>query len=266
MIIDFHTHTFPDKIAPKAIAQLAERARIEPTYNGTVQGLLENMEKHSIDKSIILNIATRPGQEETINNTALSVTADSKGKLVSFGSVHPDSPDCFDELRRIKEIGLKGIKLHPDYQGFDVEEERMEPLYDALEELGLPVVFHAGWDCLSPDHIHCRPIRSAETARRHPGLRIILAHLGGMKMWDDVYDYLAGIPNVYFDTSMAATCGIDKKLMIKILSKHPEENILFGTDSPWENPQMTKDLVDSLNLPGYFRDMIYYKNALKLLE
>lgn len=265
MIIDFHVHTFPDKIAPKAVGKLAVISGITPFTDGTVGDTLAKMEPNGIDVSVCLNIATRPGQERTINDTAARLFNESGGRLVGFGSVHPDSPDAVDELSRCKELGLKGIKLHPDYEGFMVDDAKMWPIYRALEELGLFVTFHSGWDCYSPDHIHCPPERAAKVAKAFPHLRMCFAHFGGLRMWDDVNDHLAGLDNVYFDTSMSSTMGLSRELALKIISRHPADNILLGSDCPWENPAVSVRWVEALGLGPDRTEAVLGGNAKRIL-
>ena len=145
MLIDFHTHCFPDKIAPKAIEKLSfTSGGLTPYTDGTVSGLKDSMKKGGVDASVVLNIATNAHQQHSVNDFAASIN-DNK-TIFSFGSVFPFSEDAFDELERIKELRLKGVKLHPDYQGFNVDDIRLKPLYKKISELGLITVFHAGFD------------------------------------------------------------------------------------------------------------------------
>jgi predicted TIM-barrel fold metal-dependent hydrolase len=265
MIIDFHVHTFPDKVAPKAVGKLAVISGIAPFTDGTVGDTLAKMDKNGIDLSVCLNIATRPGQERTINDTAAALYEASGGRLVGFGSVHPDSPDAVDELVRAKKLGLRGVKFHPDYQEFKVEEKRMWPLYEALQELDLFVTFHSGWDCYSPDHIHCFPEKAAEVAKAFPRLRMCFAHFGGLMLWEDVFRYLAGLENVYFDTAMAATMKLDPDLARRIIAKHPRDNIMLGSDCPWEDPSVSAGYVKDLGLSDAMTEAILGKNAERIL-
>ena len=261
MIIDAHVHTFPDRIAPKAVGKLAAISGLAPYTDGTVADTLRGMDRAGVDISVCLNIATRPGQEHTINSTAAEVTANSGGRLVAFGSVNPDSPDWREELVRIGELGLKGIKFHPDYQDFTVDEEKMWPLYDALQGTGLMVTFHSGWDCYSPDHIHCFPDAAARMARKFPGTRFCFAHMGGLRLWDQVYEHLVGIPNVYMDTAMAATLGLEPELARKIILEHVPGHIFLGSDCPWEDPAVSVSYVRSLGLAFDVTEGLLWRNA-----
>ena len=265
MLIDFHVHTFPDKVAPKAVGKLAAISGIDPFTDGTVSDTLAKMDRNGIDISVCLNIATRPGQEKHINDTAAQLKDISGGRLVGFGSVHPESPDACSELERCAELGLAGIKFHPDYQEFVVDETRMFPLYEVLQELGLFVTFHSGWDCYSPDNIHCPPEAAARVARAFPRLRMCFAHFGGLRMWDDVERCLAGLENVYFDTAMAASMGMDPSLARRIISKHPADNIMLGSDCPWEDPAVSAAWVRDLRLGDAASEAILYGNAAAIL-
>ncbi len=266
MILDFHTHTFPDKVAPKAIGKLAAIAKLTPFTDGTVADTLASQTKTGVDVCVCLNIATAPGQEHTINHTAAAICAEYAGRLVAFGSVHPESPNALEEVDRIQALGLPGVKLHPDYQNFMVDEARLDPLYDRLAETGLPVVFHAGWDCYSPDLIHCPPDRAAAVAKRHPKLQMILAHFGGLKCWDGVLEHLAGLSNVYFDTAMAATYGLSVELAMKIIQKHGTDRILLGSDCPWEDPRTSIAWVEGLPLSDDQKEAILGGNGAQLLH
>ena len=198
--IDFHTHTFPDKIAEKAVGKLSVISGITPATNGTLEQTKDLMSKVGISRFVIFNIATNPGQENTNNNTAAKVCEDNKGKIISLGSVHPRSQDAFDHLENVKKLGLQGIKLHPDYQEFHVDDEFMYPFYKACEELELFVAFHAGYDFYSPDHIHARPEALSKIAKDFPNLKMHFAHMGSLRRWNEVSECIAGLENVYMDT------------------------------------------------------------------
>ncbi len=260
MIIDTHAHTFPDKIAERAIQRLEKISGIKAATNGTVADTLAYMKKVNVDKFLNLNIATSPTQQATINITAAENNK-KYSEMISTGSVHPDNPESVEELHRIKSLSIKAIKLHPDYQGFFIDEEKLFPIYQTCAELDLPIIFHSGWDCYSPELVHAVPEASAKIARKFPKLKMILAHLGGLKMWDDVYEHLAGIENVYFDTAMAATYIKDIDVAMKIINKHPIENIFLGSDCPWESPDMSIKFVDSLPLTDNVKEKIFHKNA-----
>lgn len=261
MVIDFHVHAFNPKIAEKAIGKLADIAKIEPYTYGLVEQTVTRFDEWGVDKGVLLPIATKPSQHKIINDWSAQQDG---GRFISFGSVHPDSEDAVEELANIKERGLHGVKLHPDYQNFMVDEERLEPVYCEIERLGLPVVFHAGYDCISPDLIHCPPERAINVCRRHKHMKIILAHLGGNDRWEQVYEVLAGIDaELYFDTSFTMACP--DELMERIISKHGSDRILFASDCPWESAGKLKKKILSLRISDDKKEDILGNNALRLL-
>ena len=159
MLIDFHTHCFPDKIAERAIAKLSYvSGGMKPNTDGTLGGLLSSMDAQGVDISVVLNIATNAHQQTSVNDFAASIKSD---RIVPFGSVFPDSPDVLDELDRIHEMGLVGVKLHPDYQGFSVDDPKMKPIYKKIASLGLVTVFHAGFDYGFPPPYGATPEKMA---------------------------------------------------------------------------------------------------------
>ena len=147
MIIDFHTHTFPDKIAGRALTKLSHNSHSKPFTDGTDTGLVRSMKESGIDLSVILPVATDPAQVMGINDSAARREEERLAEgLISFGAMHPDYEDWHGELARIRENGMKGIKIHPVYQETDLDDIRLLRIYDRCAELGLSVVIHAGFD------------------------------------------------------------------------------------------------------------------------
>ncbi len=260
MIIDFHTHAFPDKIAMGAIETLAAKAHIPAYTNGTVSDTDKKMKEWNVDKRVMLSIATNPGQQRNVNNFAIETNSDS---VIAFGSVHPDAPDALVELERIKSAGLKGVKFHPEYQNFYIDDKKMFPLYDACRSLGLVMVFHAGMDLGFAGSLKAPPHRSKNVIKSFPGAKIVFAHMGGASMSDEVLDELAGM-DCLFDTAFSIY-DLKKETAEKIISKHGAEKILFGSDCPWERSCDSLEYVDSLAISADKKELIYSKNAIRLL-
>jgi predicted TIM-barrel fold metal-dependent hydrolase len=260
LIIDFHVHCFRDDIAKTAIQKLAESGDIRPFLDGTASDLLRSMDSAGIDISFIMPIATKAKQTVNINNWAGTY---SSGRLISFGTIHPGFDEWESELLRIHGMGLKGIKFHPEYQCFDVDDPSMFPIYGSAIELGMILLFHAGNDIAFEPPCHCPPEKLAKVINRFPDAKIVAAHMGGYDLWDDVLDCLAGSP-VYLDTSM--TLGfIDNSLLFKIIERHGADRILFGTDSPWTDQGQQLAAIRSLGLDADTVAMILGGNAEKLL-
>lgn len=261
MLIDFHTHVFPDAIAGKAINKLSVAAGgLKPYTDGTATGLKALMKKRNIDKSVVLSIATNPKQQENVNNFAAQLNNDPD--LFAFGSIYPDANDALNELERIKELGLKGVKLHPDYQNFNVDDEKMKPIYKKISSLGLITLFHAGVDYGFPPPYGATP-EKMEKALSWFDFPVIAAHWGGIGCGEDVLKHLCG-KNIYFDTAFGY-CTQPKYYFEKILEKHGADKILFGTDTPWHTANMENRLLDTLGLSEEETKKINHINAQKLL-
>lgn len=269
MVIDFHTHAFPDKIASGALRSLmdgamnASGAVLTPCTDGTVLGLKAEMGKSGIDKSVVLPIVTRVGHHKSINDFAKKITAENEN-IISFASLHPKTEDYDYVLKEIAENGFKGIKFHPEFQEEFIDSKESIRIIKLAEELGLYTVIHAGRDVGFLPPTHATPERIANVLKEISGNKLICAHLGGWKMWDDVERFLVGTP-VIFDT--AYTAGIiEKSQMIRIIKNHGAKKVLFGSDAPWQSQKVTLDFLESLGLTKEELDLIEYKNALKIIN
>lgn len=261
MLIDFHTHCFPDKLAPRAISQLSYASGgMTPHADGTLSGLKQAMKNGGVDASVVLGISTNAHNQHSVNDFAASIN---NGKdIFGFGSVFPDSKDALDELDRIKSLGLKGVKFHPEYQGFYADDEKMKPIYKKISSLGLITVFHAGLDYGYPEPYHCMP-ENMLNALKWFDSPVVAAHWGGQNCGEKVVELLCG-RDLFFDTSFG--CGtIPRPLVLRIVEKHGTDKILFGTDMPWHSANMEKNLLDTLELSDSEKNKICCENAKKLL-
>lgn len=261
MVIDFHVHCFTDGLAPKAVAELSERCGIPPLTDGTIAGIKKSMHRAGVDKSVVLNIATKPSQTVKINDWAASVQDE---EIVSFGSIHPDNADYREELKRIKKLGLKGIKFHPDYQHFFVDDAGMFKIYEAAFEQDLIMVFHCGVDIGLEAPYHCTPDRLLSVIKAFPQGKIVAAHMGSFSMWDEVEHFLVG-QEVYLDTSYSLGWipGAQAK---RIIRDHGYEKILYATDSPWTDQGSEITKLKELGLGTKVEEAILGKNAENLLK
>ena len=262
MLIDFHTHAFPDKIAAKAMERLSYASGgLENQTDGTVDGIRDSMRRAGVDVSVVLGIATNAHQQKSVNDFAASIN--DRKSIFAFGSVYPDSEDALYELERIKALGLLGVKFHPEYQHFLVDEDKMRPIYKKISELGLVCVFHTGEDIGFPPPYGAMPDRM-ERALRYFDSPVVAAHLGGVGCSSAVLKHLAGKEGLYLDTAFSYGT-VPKYYIEKIIECHGADKILFGTDTPWHSPWMEKKMLSSLSLTEEERDLITHKNALKLL-
>lgn len=259
MIIDFHAHIYPEKIAEKASRVIGEFYDLPMCYNGSVQRLLESGSQINVTKYIVHSTATKPEQVESINNFIIEETK-RHSEFIGFGTIHPDYEDYENELSRIKKAGLKGIKLHADFQKFQMDDEKMDKIYDAAKNHGLVVLAHAGdyrFDFSSPKRI-------ANVVEKHPDLKFVAAHFGGYTEWDKSEEFLVG-KNVFFDTSSTLFKLPIEKAM-QMIEKHGVEKFLFGTDYPMWNHKEELERFSKLSLSEEEKQMILYKNASNLLD
>lgn len=261
MIIDFHTHMFPDKIAKGTIDFLAGVCQMEAYTDGTYEGLKKATLDAGVDLSIALPIVTNPRQFRSINEFAARYQ---EKPVISFGSIHPESGDYKGELRQIKELGLKGIKLHPDYQEVYFNDIRYKRIVSFASELGLIISVHAGMDPKSPDDIHCTPAMAAEVIDEVAPPKLVLAHLGGYQRWEEAEQYLAG-KQVYLDTGVSLD-KMPEEQILHIVRNHGTDKILFATDLPWSSQKTFIKIINEIALTEDEREKIFYKNACKLLD
>jgi hypothetical protein len=260
-IIDFHTHAFPDKVAAGAVPALAEVGNITPCLDGRIDSLLADMDRVGIEKSVLCSIATKPGQFESILAWSREIRSE---RIIPFPSFHPDNPEALANINRIRAEGFKGIKLHPYYQNFILDEERMFPIYERISKAGLILVMHTGFDIGFPRERICDPSRIVRVIEKFPELKLIATHMGAWDMWDEVRDLLIGRP-LYMDISFSLQF-LSKEEARQMILAHPPERILFGTDSPWICQDEVINQFKSLELGPELEEKILRLNGADLLR
>jgi predicted TIM-barrel fold metal-dependent hydrolase len=261
MIIDFHTHAFPDALAPRAMKALLEEAPgIKAYLDGTVGDLLRSMDDAGIEKSVICSIATKPEQFEPILRWSAQIRSE---RLIPFPSVHPADGACAAHIRQIRAEGFPGIKLHPFYQDFFADEERMLDFYEEVVRQDLLLVVHTGYDIAFPRIRRADPQKLLGIAETFPDLKLVTTHLGAWQQWDEVCRHLLG-RQVYMELSFAMQ-DLEPQQARRMIVDHPDGYILFGTDSPWTDQKETLALLEKLHLPQKKLRQILADNALGLL-
>ncbi len=255
-VIDFHAHAFPEAIAEKAVAQIGRHYSLNMNCKGILEDLRQSAESRQVDYVVFHSTATKPAQVRTVNDW---LAEHDGGMLVGFGTLHPDYEDIEGELDRIISLGLKGIKLHPEFQGFYADESKMDRVYKAIGSK-LPVLIHAG----DENFDNSSPRRIARVLERFPELTLVAAHLGGHKQWEESRKYLVG-RNLYFDTS-SALWFMEPQEAVTLMRDHGTHRIVFGTDYPIVNHQMELEVFDQLPLTAREREDILYNNAARLLK
>ena len=265
MIIDFHTHIFPDRIASKTIEYLSGKGGILPFAEGTSESLVSKLSEAEVDLSVTLPVVTSPTQFDSINRFACEINKQYNGKLISFGGIHPLCEDIEGKMTFLKECGFKGVKIHPDYQGEYITHTGYVKILECARELDLIVVTHAGVDIgFLGQPVKCPPHLAKELIKKVPHSKFVLAHLGGSEMTSEVLSALCG-EDVYFDTAFVLRYTSENDFK-EILKSHGEDKILFASDSPWSDIKGDIDILKSFALSKEAEEKILYKNAKNLLK
>lgn len=264
-IIDFHTHAFPDEIAERAMHILLEEGKKKHDVNayldGRLSSLLSSMDRSGIEKSIVCSIATKPSQFEPIIAWSGKVMSE---RILPFPSVHPDDRDFAARISRIRDEGFRGIKFHPYYQDFSIDEERLFPLYEKICEKNLVVVMHTGFDLAFDRKRICDPEKIMRVLEKFPDLKMVTTHLGAWEDWDEVEKHIVG-KKIFMEISYSLDI-LSKEQARRIILNHPQEYVLFGSDSPWTDQSRTLALLKGLDVGSEHEDLILRKNAEALLD
>ena len=261
-IVDFHTHAFPDELAERVVKMLEEEGGVRAHLDGTISSLLLSMDNCGIEKSVICNIATSPAQFHSILKWCKKIRSE---RIIPFPSFHPYDPEFRERIDAIKQEGFLGIKFHPYYQNFTIDEEKLLPVYEKISAENLILVMHTGFDFAFPLIRIADPEKILDIVGKFPSLKLVTTHLGAWKQWEEVEDCLLGKP-IYMEISFSLDFLKDDSAVRKIFTNHPPEYILFGTDSPWTKQQETLSLLRELRLGKEKEKLILRENALNLLS
>lgn len=278
MIIDFHCHTFPEKIAAYALQHMQAMSHNAVFTDGTVTALKRSMQDSAVDHSVLLPVVTNPDKTAHINN--LSIAENGTDGLIYFGGIHPDCRDYQQELKRIHDHGIQGIKLHPLQQATDINDPRYLRILEQCAELGMIVLIHAGADPGFPGEERCTPKMIRSALEQVGPVTLIAAHMGSLMYWQSVPEYLLDT-GVFIDTSFAlgSMAQTDEKFytqeQLQLLSEEDfcslvqqfgKERVLFGSDSPWNRQIYARKQIEALPLDADTKAHIFYKNACRLLK
>ena len=258
-IIDTHCHIYPEKIAAKAVAGTDTFYDTVAKCDGTAGSLLRINTEEGIDHTLVQSVATTPKQVNSINTFIAETVAASDGRFTGLGTLHPDSEDQRADVRHLVDLGLKGVKLHPDIQKFKIDDYRCLKIYELCEREGLPILLHTGDSRFD----YSNPNRLLPVMKIYTELTVIGAHLGGWSVWDEAVDKLAGLPNLYVDTC-SCFAFMKRQKMRDIILAYGADRVLFGTDYPmWPIEDEIAALL-SLGLSEEDNRKIFAENAEKL--
>lgn len=265
MIIDFHTHIYPQWVAAKILPAAKRKLKVAVPGTGSPQDLRSMMQAAGVDQSVLLPLAKGREDVSSLNDWILYVSRENR-ELTAFGAVHPFMQDLEAELDRLAAWGVKGVKMMPLLQEVYPDDPRCGRLFEALIERKMILVSHAGRDPLDRSEVFGTPDRFARTIECYPDLKMVLAHLGGLRMWDDVRRYLLSAgENVYFDTAYVSFY-MGQEEMKELIGEIGPERVIFGSDYPWEEPGRAAEIIRGLELCEEDEQAILSKNAAKLLD
>ena len=266
MIIDSHTHIFPDKIAKRTIELLKKKGNLPAYSDGTVNGLLSQMQRADVDLAINLPVLTNPNQFDTVINYAIGINdafKNQKTRIISFAGIHPDCEDIDGKMEFIKRSGFLGVKIHPDYQDRCITYDGYIRILECAKEYDLIVVTHAGVDAAYRDREpYCSVSGALELIKRVRHCKLVLAHMGGYDSYQRVCESLCG-EDVYLDTAYVLK-DMSESHFRELLKRHGEDKVLFASDSPWSSIESDVQKIRSFSLGEETENKIFYKNAAAL--
>ncbi len=260
-IIDVHVHVFPEKLAAKAVFNVGNYYTVNMTGNGTVEGVFAGS-KDLDAYFVVCNAATKAENVRHGNDFLFECANRFSDRMVFLGSVHQDMDEksMRAELEYLKEKGAKGLKLHPDFQNFKIEDPKMFPIYKAAAEYEMPVLLHVG----DEKTVNSTPKAVRFIADKFPDLEIIASHMGGWMAWDEADEYLIG-SRVYMDTSDASMV-LPAERIVNMINRHGADRIMFGSDFPVINTHDAFVEFDKLPLSEEQKEQIYHLTAEKLFK
>lgn len=254
-ILDVHCHIYPNAIAKKAAKAIGDFYSFSMAMDGTVHSLLTAKREAQISRCVVHSAAVVPDYVEHINEFLIRTVSEHPNEFIGFGTLHPEYNRIEQELDRLLAAGMKGIKLHPDFQLFYLDDPKAILLYRMAAERNLPILFHIG----DPVHPYSSPIRMAKALDQVPKLRAICAHLGGWSCWKEGWTYLAGQENVWIDTC-SSLFKLTPEEGAEIIHRYGADRTFFGTDYPMWNPSEELERFMKLPLSDLERDQILYQN------
>lgn len=259
-IIDCHCHVYPDKIAARAVAGIGGFYGIPMCLDGTLDTLKREGARAGITHYVVFTVATKPSQTAAINRFIAETVASSGGTMTGLGTLHPDSDDLKGDVEDILSLGLRGVKLHPDFQGFRIDDSRCMRIYELCEGR-LPILMHTGdsrYDFSNPNRL--KPV--LET---FPDLTVIGAHLGGWSIWEEATRELHGIPNLYVDCS-STLYALSPEKARELIRLYGANKVLFGIDYPMWKPSEEIARFEKLGLAEEEKELILHKNAERIFS
>jgi len=259
-IFDVHCHVYPDAIAQRAADSIGQFYDLKMHMSGTLGDLLSRGGEAGISRFVVNSAAITPNRVHSVNDFLIRTAQSDPIHLVGFGTMHPDYEDVPGELDRICQNGLKGVKLHPDFQHFCLDDQKAVAMFQAMAERNLPALIHTG-DYRYP---YSEPVRMARVLDQVPDLKVICAHLGGWSVWTEAWKELAGRPGVWVDTS-SSLYALDPAEAADVIRHYGVDRVFFGTDYPMWEPAEEIERFLRLPLTEEEQEKILHLNLEKFL-
>ena len=260
-IFDAHAHVFPNKIAERATSSISVFYDDMPMQHiGSMEQLLKSGANAGIDGYLICSTATNVAQVQAINQFLWDSCKDHVN-CIAFAAMHPFAPDCQADMDFILQHGFRGIKLHPDFQKFYIDDPAVYPLYEIIQETQLPILMHMG----APHQTYSQPQRLAKVLKEFPKLRVSAAHLGGWERWEEAVANLKADERLRFDTSSCSPF-LPKDKMREIIRHYGAENCFFGVDFPMWDHEEELERFFALSLTDYENKRILSENLIEWIH
>lgn len=260
-VINAHCHIYPEKIASKAVEGIRDFYDLDMSLNGKIDGLINDGNKVGVVHYLVHSVATTPKQVKSINEFISSEVDKHPDIFTGFGTLHPDSEDIEGDFDYLIELGLKGVKLHPDFQRFALDEKRAFEMGKIINEGNVPVLIHCG----DFRYNYSNPKQLKAFLDEFPDMTVIGAHFAGWSMWEEATSQLAGTPNLYVDLS-SSLYALSSETAKELIYAYGPDKVLWGTDYPMWESESEMEYFNKIDLTDEERSMILYDNAAKLLK
>ena len=258
-IIDAHCHVYPDKIAAKAVEGIGKFYDLSMYYDGRYSTLIDFGGKIGVKHYVIFSVATTPHQVHSINTFIADTVRESGGLMTGLGALHPDSETVEEDIEEIISLGLKGVKMHPDFQKFCIDDKKCYKIYEMCQKHNLPVLLHTG----DSRYDYSNPQRMKKVLDDFPELIVIGAHFGGWSCWKEAVETLSGYKNFYVDCSSSFD-WLTPEESREITRAYGADHVLFATDFPMWNHKTEYERFMQMNLTDEENRLILSENAVRL--
>lgn len=260
-VINSHCHIYPNKIASKAVKGIRDFYDLDMSLNGSVDDLIKDGEKVGVVHYLVHSVATTPKQVKSINEFIASEVKAHPKLFTGFGTLHPDSETIEEDLDYLIELGLKGVKIHPDFQLFALNEEKAFKMAQFVNDREIPLMIHCG----DFRYNYSNPNQLKPLLEKFPDLQVIGAHFAGWSMWEEATRQLSGFENLYVDLS-SSLYALSPETALELIHAYGSDKVLWGTDYPMWDSKSEMEYFNKIDLTEKERSQILYENAAKLLK